>query len=342
MSARTRDLAAQIKPARPSMTTVEVRQAVVVATHAGPPRTATLRLAGSDVNVPGVLSLSWYRPTTGDTVWVLRSGPSPIILGPLGGNGLPGGGTGITVHGDLDGLGADDHPQYLTAGRGDVRYDPRGTAAGAVSSHTAAPDPHPQYLTEPDGDGRYLRTAINRLDYRVGGLYSAPGGPQGTYVMTPLRVTCHPVFVHQAVRVSRLRVKVTVGGETGSTLIGAIYGDTNGAPLNVVAGASSAPTAADVVGVRDLNFAAEVTLTPGIYWLGLAYVASSAGAPAVTLTGVNPLGFGMSMNNTTMDANAGITKGAALEPSDTVVPSVFSAPWGYVTTAPLIAFTRGS
>ena len=30
---------------------------------------------------------------------------------------MPGGG-GVTAHGALSGLGADDHPQYLTTGRG--------------------------------------------------------------------------------------------------------------------------------------------------------------------------------------------------------------------------------
>lgn len=39
-----------------------------------------------------------------------------------GGDGDDGTGTPATDHGALAGLGDDDHPQYLTAGRGDSRY----------------------------------------------------------------------------------------------------------------------------------------------------------------------------------------------------------------------------
>ncbi|WP_155931510.1 hypothetical protein [Methylopila sp. 73B] len=56
------------------------------------------------------------------TVTVLAGGPP----GPRGAKGDPGepGHDGPSDHGLLDGLGDDDHPQYLTAGRGDARYAP--------------------------------------------------------------------------------------------------------------------------------------------------------------------------------------------------------------------------
>ncbi|MGA1076607.1 MAG: hypothetical protein ACO307_15965, partial [Ilumatobacteraceae bacterium] len=42
------------------------------------------------------------------------------------------GGGGVTDHGALTGLADDDHTQYLTAARGDARYDDRGQDSGAT------------------------------------------------------------------------------------------------------------------------------------------------------------------------------------------------------------------
>ena len=51
-----------------------------------------------------------------------------------------GGGGGVTDHGALTGLGEDDHPIYLTTGRGDARYvqgtDPRLSDARTPTAHT--------------------------------------------------------------------------------------------------------------------------------------------------------------------------------------------------------------
>ena len=59
-----------------------------------------------------------------DGALVLQSGQlSTVDLGSLGGGGGSG---GVTDHGLLTGLADDDHPQYLTNGRGDARYAARG------------------------------------------------------------------------------------------------------------------------------------------------------------------------------------------------------------------------
>ena len=100
--------------------------------------------------------------------------------------------SGVTAHGALTGLGVgDDHPQYLTNGRGDARYSPLGhthdldalsdvstagalenqvltrvggqwvaqTPATGVTDHGGLTglidDDHPQYLTNGRGDVRY-------------------------------------------------------------------------------------------------------------------------------------------------------------------------------------------
>jgi len=55
---------------------------------------------------------------------------------------------------------ADPHTQYLNKTRGDLLYDPLGSAAtaagAAVSAHVDATDPHTQYLNETRGDSRYV------------------------------------------------------------------------------------------------------------------------------------------------------------------------------------------
>jgi hypothetical protein len=85
---------------------------------------------------------------------------------------LGGGGGGVTDHGNLTGLGDDDHTQYLTNARGDARYSGLGhthnyEAAGAVAAHAALSDPHPQYLIEAEVDARITAvlgaTAISAL-----------------------------------------------------------------------------------------------------------------------------------------------------------------------------------
>lgn len=64
------------------------------------------------------------------------------------GNSTTGGaGGGVTSHGALTGLDADDHPQYHNDARGDARYAPLGTAIAALA-----------VVVFPDGRGTYERT----------------------------------------------------------------------------------------------------------------------------------------------------------------------------------------
>ena len=55
-----------------------------------------------------------------------------------GGVAVTAGGSGTSDHGRLTGLSDDDHPQYLTSGRGDGRY----TTLAAFSAHAADPAAH--------------------------------------------------------------------------------------------------------------------------------------------------------------------------------------------------------
>jgi hypothetical protein len=67
-----------------------------------------------------------------------------------------GGGGGTKVHGELEQLDQDDHPQYLTSARGDALYDPINSASVQVTAHEADANPHAQYLTAAEGDAAYV------------------------------------------------------------------------------------------------------------------------------------------------------------------------------------------
>jgi hypothetical protein len=109
-----------------------------------------------------------------------------------------GGGTGVSDHGSLTGLTADDHPQYHTDSRGDVRYytkaqvDSTNSAQNAdiatrltsaqvdtkIASHVALADPHPQYQLE-SAMGDYARI----VTYEEGDPEPAGPFPDNTLVI---------------------------------------------------------------------------------------------------------------------------------------------------------------
>jgi hypothetical protein len=61
-----------------------------------------------------------------ETPVIITSPQTPLIVTTFGGATLPGTGgpSGTSDHGELLGLGDDDHPQYLNNTRGDARYAP--------------------------------------------------------------------------------------------------------------------------------------------------------------------------------------------------------------------------
>jgi hypothetical protein len=61
---------------------LELRTGTVIAINKGvTPWTCTIRL--SEADIPGITMLGWYDPVVGDTVQILKSGPSTLILGTL-------------------------------------------------------------------------------------------------------------------------------------------------------------------------------------------------------------------------------------------------------------------
>lgn len=62
---------------------------------------------------------------------------------------------------------------------GQVGADPAGTAAAAVTAHTAAADPHPTYLSQAEGDARYAPLGASGAVFPLSGygLAAASGDP---------------------------------------------------------------------------------------------------------------------------------------------------------------------
>jgi hypothetical protein len=98
--------------------------------------------------------------TVSGTVITTTVTPQQITAGVVDG--------GVTHHALLSGLGADDHPHYLTQARGDARYWPLATDLATqaeldawTAAHLVAADPHPQYLTPAEAGVLYWPLAID-------------------------------------------------------------------------------------------------------------------------------------------------------------------------------------
>jgi hypothetical protein len=63
----------------------------------------------------------------------------------------------------------DPHPQYLTQGEGDARYDAIGAATSGDAAHVAAADPHPVYMTNAE------EASLNRVTGSAPGVKIASG-----------------------------------------------------------------------------------------------------------------------------------------------------------------------
>ena len=125
---------------------------VIKATPGGDPLADGAYIEVRDEGVPEVPQAT-ALDFRGPGVQVDPSGPVAVVT--------VGAQAGVTDHGALTGLADDDHLQYLTNARGDVRYAlvahlHAGTyePAGAVAAHVALADPHPGYLTPGRGQRR--------------------------------------------------------------------------------------------------------------------------------------------------------------------------------------------
>lgn len=97
-----------------------------------------------------------------------------------------GGGPGVTAHGALSGLGppADDHPQYHTDARGDVRYYTKEAASELIASANAASSVEDRKRS--NHTGTQAISTVTNLESRLAALEAAGSGsgitliPEGT------------------------------------------------------------------------------------------------------------------------------------------------------------------
>lgn len=138
----------------------------------------------------------------------------------------PTGAPAIADHGALQGLGDDDHPQYLTGARAaaifsqktetaaavaalQVSIDAAGAgAASALAAHTSAADPHVNYLNQQRGDARYERST-NR---------NAPDGYAGLDVSGKVPASLLPSYVDDVLEHASTGT-LPLTGETGKIYV---------------------------------------------------------------------------------------------------------------------------
>src|SRR5690606_18637376 len=89
----------------------------------------------------------------------------------------PGSGGGATDHGGLSGLGDDDHPQYLTQGRGDGRYYTKEQAAQLIANAVSAAAPANRDRS--NHTGFQSISTITNLESRLAALEAGGGGGAG-------------------------------------------------------------------------------------------------------------------------------------------------------------------
>jgi hypothetical protein len=78
-----RKLADRLQPSPRATTAMQLRQGVVTATAAGPPKTVTVQLGGETTPAAGARYLASHTPAVNDAVWVLVAGRTRLVLGKL-------------------------------------------------------------------------------------------------------------------------------------------------------------------------------------------------------------------------------------------------------------------
>lgn len=128
------------------------------------------------------------------------------------GTSVGGGGGGVTDHGALTGLADDDHTQYLTAARGDVRYDDRGQDSAATGlyafsdfSRMTAGTIHNQ-----GSSGSAIGDPRNWVDGRT-------AGGAGIDAFIEVAEVVSGVLRHRGTRLSAVAAMLLPGGAFGGT-----------------------------------------------------------------------------------------------------------------------------
>jgi hypothetical protein len=136
--------------------------------------------------------------------------------------------------------------------------------------------------------------------FKAGGWYyqDITGSNIATVPLTLNDLNVFPFPVGKATRFDRVACSVETAGAAGSRVRLGIYGSTDGVPSNLVTG--SAQLISDTLGVKEHAF--DLTLQPGLYWLGIVGQAN--------ITTLALRGFGANAPNNYVGLSAADQSGA--------------------------------
>lgn len=153
------------------------------------------------------------------------------------------------------------------------------------------------------------------------GRYYFPVSPQGVNTLAMANTQCRsvPWIVEDTISIDRIGAEITAAGEATSTIRLGIWDDLNSGPNNLVL--DSGPIAANAVAV--VEAVCDITLNPGVYWLGLAAQNSPVTPPTIRSCNTNdPL---VPLHNATQPLAAAVYQGYIAN-----FAGAFPASWGGV------------
>jgi hypothetical protein len=193
----------------PVLGTVYVRARYVLARWRGQWVAPSVYAKGDAVRSGGSSYISLFEHTSDASTEPGLGASWPTRWDLVAAKGNAGSGLGgASVHEDLFGLSADDHPHYLTNSRGDARYDPLGAAASVQDNfdlHIADLDPHSQYLKTADAIALTSVNGVSVVNFLTGAdtakvsVAGQTGIVSGSYVearIYPLATATHSVDEH--------------------------------------------------------------------------------------------------------------------------------------------------
>lgn len=266
--------------------------------------------------------------------WLLLSAPTDVVLSVNGQNGT-------VVLGKADvGLGSvvnvEQQPldSNLTtiAGLAPTTGSVIQAVGGSWASRTAAQLKTSLGLVKADVG---LANLDNVSDYPspiVGAWYFSATSGSASATLGNNNLRMQPFVVKKTTKIDRLSIPVSVAGQSGSVVRLGIYTDTgSGYPGNLVV--DSGPLAGDVVATPQATV--DVTLTPGIYWIGGVVQGGSTTQPTIISATasppfpIQPSGVPPSQTGTVCGYTMSVT-GA--------LPATFSTTISTVGAAPRVSF----
>lgn len=228
-----------------------------------------------------------------------------------GAGGTPGGGgTGTSDHGELAGLGDDDHPQYLTSGRAMLLFPTPATVDGKIASAIATSsladrDRAQHYGTAPLASVFGLPQRLAELDAKVAAAATGgalilsttdpipPGTPAGTLIIRttgtvpedpdPEPVGVRPAIVDATITSARasstntLVIAKPAGVVDGDLLVAVLHNQNGGNPFAMPGGFVQAHTLTNGANIRSTQIAIYPVQAAGTVPASFTFSASGVG-----------------------------------------------------------------